>query len=94
MAERESYEMIEISAEDVTYIDPGLTAPIVGRDAYIQYLTPLKGKYSTTPRKYVDPKVAVYGDTAVLTIIIIQAERCFRPPAAFRPSGTRPRSIA
>lgn len=58
---------IEISAEDVTYVDPGLTAPIVGRDAYIQYLTPLKGKIFYDASEYVDPKVAVYGDTAVLT---------------------------
>ena len=33
---------LEISADDVIYIDPGLTAPVVGKKAYIQYLEPLK----------------------------------------------------
>ena len=58
---------IEISADEVIYIDPGLTAPIVGKAAYIQYLEPLKGKIFYDQSEYVSPKVARYGKTAVLT---------------------------
>ena len=58
---------IEISADDVIYIDPGLTAPIVGKKAYLQYLEPLKGKIFYDASEYVKPRVALYGNTAVLT---------------------------
>jgi ketosteroid isomerase-like protein len=57
----------EISAEDVTYLDPGLAAPVVGRKAYVEYLTPLKGKIFYDASEYVDPRVAIHGDVAVLT---------------------------
>lgn len=58
---------IEISADDIIYMDPGLNAPIVGKKAYIQYLEPLKGRVAYDASEYVNPRVAVYGDTAVLT---------------------------
>lgn len=58
---------IEISADDVIYIDPGLNAPIVGKEAYIKYLEPLKGKIFYDASEYVKPNVALYGKTAVLT---------------------------
>ena len=58
---------IEISADDVVYIDPGLSAPIVGKAAYIQYLEPLKGQIFYDKSEYVNPNVAMYGKTAVMT---------------------------
>lgn len=58
---------IEISGDDVIYIDPGLNAPIVGKAAYLQYLEPLKGKIFYDASEYVKPNVALYGKTAVLT---------------------------
>jgi len=58
---------IDISADDIIYVDPALDAPIVGKEAYIQYLTPLKGKIYYDKSEYVSPKVASYGKTAVLT---------------------------
>jgi len=58
---------VEISADDVVYIDPGLNDPIVGKKAYIPYLEPLKGKILYDASEYVDPRVAVHGNTAVLT---------------------------
>jgi len=58
---------VEISADNVIYIDPGLTAPIVGKKAYIQYLEPLKGKIFYDASEYLSPRVALYGNTAVLT---------------------------
>jgi len=58
---------VEISADEVTYIDPSLTAPVVGKDAYTRYLEPLKGTIFYDGSEYVDPRVAIHGDTAVLT---------------------------
>ena len=58
---------IEISAADVSYIDPGLAAPIVGIEAYREYLKPLIGKIVYDGSEYMKPKVARYGNTAVLT---------------------------
>jgi ketosteroid isomerase-like protein len=57
----------EISADDIVYIDPGLNAPIVGKDAYVKYLEPLKGQVLYDASEYVDPRVAVHGNTAILT---------------------------
>ena len=34
---------LEISAEDILYIDPGLTEPIAGLDAYRSYLKGIEG---------------------------------------------------
>jgi len=58
---------IEISADDVIYIDPGLNAPIVGKKAYLQYLESLKGKIFYDASEYMKPKVALFGKTAVMT---------------------------
>jgi len=57
----------EISADDVSYVDPSLTAPIVGIEAYREYLRPLAGKIAYDASEYVHPRVALYGDTGVLT---------------------------
>ena len=57
----------EISADDIVYLDPDLTAPIVGKKAYVQFSEALKGKIFYDASEYVSPRVAVYGNTAVLT---------------------------
>jgi ketosteroid isomerase-like protein len=57
----------EIAAPEVTYVDPGLPKPIVGLEAYSRYLGELKGKILYDGSEFVRPKVAVYGDMAVLT---------------------------
>jgi ketosteroid isomerase-like protein len=58
---------IEISAENVLYIDPSLTEPVAGVKAYIQLLEPLKGKIKYDASEYVNPRVAIFGKTAILT---------------------------
>lgn len=58
---------IEISADDISYLDPSLTAPVVGIDAYRKYLKPLVGKIAYDGSEYVEPRVARYGNIAVLT---------------------------
>ncbi len=57
----------EIAAPEVTYVDPGLTKPIVGHAEYLRYLEKLKGQISYDGSEFLNPKVAVYGDLAVLT---------------------------
>ena len=57
----------EIAAPEATYVDPGLTKPVVGHDEYSRYLEALKGKIHYQGSEYSHPKAAVYGDVAVLT---------------------------
>jgi ketosteroid isomerase-like protein len=57
----------EISAEDVTYVDPGLTRPIVGLDEYKAYLRQFEGNIRYQGSEFIDPKVVIVGDAAVLT---------------------------
>lgn len=58
---------IEIAADDISYLDPSLTAPVVGIEAYRKYSEPLVGKIAYDGSEYVKPRVARYGNTAVLT---------------------------
>ncbi len=57
----------EISADEISYIDPNLASPIIGIDAYREYLKALAGKVAYDASEYVHPRVALYGNTAVLT---------------------------
>jgi ketosteroid isomerase-like protein len=58
---------IDISADSVVYVDPGLTAPVVGREAYTRYLEVIRGKIFYDKSEYVNPRTALYGNTAILT---------------------------
>jgi ketosteroid isomerase-like protein len=57
----------EIAAPEVTYVDPSLTKPIVGLGEYSRYLEKLKGQILYDASDFMRPRVAVYGDLAVLT---------------------------
>ncbi len=57
----------EISTDDVLYVDPALAAPVVGVKAYREYLSPLQGKIHYDASEFVEPKVALAGNLAVLT---------------------------
>jgi ketosteroid isomerase-like protein len=57
----------EISAAEITYVDPGLTQPIVGLEAYKAYLKRIEGSIFYQGSEFIDPKVVVVGDAAVLT---------------------------
>lgn len=57
----------EISAEDVTYVDPGLTAPIVGLEAYTAFLKQLEGQIHYESSEFLDPRIEIVGDAAVLS---------------------------
>ncbi len=57
----------EVAAPEVTYVDPGLGKPVVGLEEYSRYLGALKGKIHYESSEYRQPKVALFGDVAVLT---------------------------
>jgi len=57
----------EIVAPEVTYVDPGLTQPIIGHQAYARYMEALVGRISYGASHYTRPAVAVHGEVAVLT---------------------------
>jgi hypothetical protein len=67
---------VEISAEDVTYVDPGLTTPILGLEEFKAYMKQLEGKIRYQGSEFIDPRVIVAGDAAVLS---------------YKPSGMRRR---
>ena len=58
---------VEISAEDITYVDPGLTTPILGLEEFKAYMKPLEGKIRYQGSEFIDPRIIVAGDAAVLS---------------------------
>jgi ketosteroid isomerase-like protein len=58
---------VEISAGDISYVDPGLTRPIFGLEEYKDYMKQLEGKVHYQKSEFIDPKVVTFGDAAVLT---------------------------
>jgi len=58
---------IEISVENVLYVDPDLTEPVAGIKAYLRRLEPFEGKIKYDASEYVNPRVAINGKTAMLT---------------------------
>jgi uncharacterized protein (TIGR02246 family) len=58
---------VEISAEDMTYVDPGLTRPILGLEEFKAYMKQLEGKIHYQGSEFIDPKVVIVGDAAVLS---------------------------
>ncbi len=58
---------VELSADDICYIDPGLLEPIQGIDAYRAAMEQLIGKIKYQGSEFVDPKVVLVGDAALLT---------------------------
>ena len=57
----------EISADDVIYVDPGLTAPVVGLENYSANLEQIKGKIFYESSEFIDPRIEIVGDAAVLS---------------------------
>jgi len=58
---------VEISAEDISYMDPGLAAPILGLEQFKTYMKQLEGKIYYQGSEFIDPRVVVAGDAAVLS---------------------------
>ncbi len=57
----------EISAPEITYIDPGLTKHIEGLEEYKKYLKQFEGKINYQGSEFINPKVVKHGNIAVLT---------------------------
>jgi uncharacterized protein (TIGR02246 family) len=58
---------VEISAEDINYVDPGLTRPILGMEEYKSYMKKIEGQVHYQGSEFIDPTVVVVGDAAVLS---------------------------
>lgn len=58
---------VEITAEDVIYVDPGLTRPIVGLESFSAYMKQVEGKINFQRSEFIDPRVVVVGDAALLS---------------------------
>jgi ketosteroid isomerase-like protein len=65
----------DISADDVSYVDPDLTEPIRGLAGYRDYLESLAGKIQYDGSEFINPVVAVYGEVAVLTYNYVSTVR-------------------
>jgi ketosteroid isomerase-like protein len=57
----------DISAKNVVYIDPDITKPMVGLEAYMEYLKPFTGKVHYDGSEFRNAKIQVHGTNAVLT---------------------------
>lgn len=58
---------VEISAEDIVYVDPGLTRPIFGLEDFRAYMKKVEGRIHYQGSEFVDPRVVVVGDAAALS---------------------------
>jgi uncharacterized protein (TIGR02246 family) len=58
---------VELSAEDITYVDPGLASPIIGLEQYRSYMQQVQGKIHYQGSEFIDPKIVTIGDAAVLS---------------------------
>jgi ketosteroid isomerase-like protein len=58
---------VEISAQDICYVDPGLTKPIIGLEAYTEYMKQVEGKIHYQKSEFIDPWVVIVGEAALLT---------------------------
>lgn len=71
---------VELSAEDLIYVDPGLAKPIHGLEKFTAYMKQLEGRIEYQGSEFIDPKVVVVGDAAVLSYNYRSS--------AFTPGGT------
>ena len=58
---------VEISAGDITYVDPGLSRPILGLEEYQAYMQQLVGEVHYQRSEFIDPRLVVIGGAAVLS---------------------------
>ncbi len=58
---------VALSADDITYFDPGLTKPIIGLEAFEDYMRQAGGKINYQGSEFIDPRVVHVGDAALLS---------------------------
>lgn len=62
---------LEIADPDVVYFDPFLEQRLDGIEALTEYYESLRGKVKVDHNEFINPKVQVYGDMAVLTFNLV-----------------------
>lgn len=65
---------VELCDEDICYVNPGLTRPILSLDEYIAFREPQRGKIHYQISEFIQPRVVIAGDAAVLTYNYRSAE--------------------
>lgn len=58
---------VELSAEDILYVDPGQAKPIIGLAAYRPYMKQLEGQVHFDRSEFIDPQVVLMGNAALLS---------------------------
>jgi hypothetical protein len=58
---------VEISDQDLIYIDPGLVKPILGLNEFSSSMKQLAGKIHYEGSEFINPQVVIIGDAAVLS---------------------------
>jgi uncharacterized protein (TIGR02246 family) len=58
---------VELSAEDILYVDPGLSKPIQGLDEYRVYMKQVEGKVHYQRSEFIASRIVTVGDAALLT---------------------------
>jgi uncharacterized protein (TIGR02246 family) len=67
------FGFVELSADDISYVDPGLAQPILGLDAYRAYMKQIEGRIHYQGSEFIAPRTVVVGDAAVLTYNYLSA---------------------
>jgi ketosteroid isomerase-like protein len=71
---------VELNADNIIYIDPGLAKPIIGIEEYRSAMEKIIGKVHYQGSEYIEPRVVEVGDAALLTYNYLSTE--------FSPNGT------
>jgi ketosteroid isomerase-like protein len=58
---------VELSADDILYVDPGLTKPIQGLEEYRSSMKQIEGKVHYQRSEFIGSKIVSVGDAALLT---------------------------
>lgn len=58
---------LEISADQICYVDPGQVKPIIGLETYRPYMKDIEGKIHYQKSEFIEPQVVIVGDAALLS---------------------------
>lgn len=58
---------VELSSDDILYVDPGLTKPVLNLEEYRSLMEKIIGKVNYQISEFIQPRVTVAGDAALLT---------------------------
>src|SRR5512136_2966304 len=61
------FGFVELTADEICYVDPGLTKPIMGLDEYRRYMEQIAGKVHYQRSEFIEPNIVQVGQAALLT---------------------------